>query len=1074
MRPIAFLRAVCLASAIAAASAVAYVSAGTGMTGSQITPPDSQQVAVAKGVVISEEDGLPIVGATVMVTGSNNIVVTDLEGRFELRNIKASDKTITISYVGMETQVLPIAADMTVNMVTKSEMMDEVLVVAFGKQKRESFTGSAGVLHKEELAKVQVNNVVSALSGKVAGVQMEEGNSLTGTPTIRIRGISSINAGKDPLIVLDGLPYNGYWTDINPADIENITVLKDAASNALYGARGANGVILITTKNGQKGKTQVTFDIKLSANTDGNIDYEVIDNPGEYYEMYYRALNSYYRNERGQSMYDAHVSANQTLGAPTSQGGLGYMVYTVPEGQYLIGTNGKLNPNALLGNRVYYNGDYYTLTPDDWRDNALRTGLRQEYNANITGGSDRYSFYASLGYYNNESVCYGADVERITARLKAEYQAYSWLTIGTSAGYTHSDTNGSGNAYSAVRNVAPIYPLFIRDGNGNVMYDANGPCYDYGDGGNAGLIRAVENSGNSLQSDILDVSANSSNAFNISGYLNIDFLNDFRLTINGSTYITENRTRSADNPYYAYGASTGSSVTTSHYRTADVNFQQLLNYNHTFGLHTVSALLGHEYTRSTQTTLSAFKNKLATFDKDIDLNSAVVDGTPSGYEDMYNVEGYFLRAQYDYDNKYFASGSFRRDGSSRFHPDHRWGNFWSVGAAWIMSKEPWMQPLAPVVNMLKLKASYGEQGNDDIGAFRYVDYYTLVNSNNEPAYVFYSKGNPDITWETVGNLNVGVEFELFNSRLNGGIEYYDRRTKDMLMWFSVPHSMGYSGYYDNVGDMSNRGIEIELSADVFKTRDFKWSVNANWTWQRNRITYLPEEKKQTEMDGHPGYIDSYMYVGEGLSYNTWRVRRYAGVNEEGLSLYYYTKEDGTLGTTTSFDSGDYYLCGSALPDYYGGFGTSLSFKGFDLSMQFSYSIGGKKLDAGYQALMASPTEGNTGYNIHVDQYNAWSETNTVSDIPRFQYGDYYNTEVSDRFLTDASSLTFKNINFGYTLPSSITKKLAMKSMRVFFACDNVYYWTKRNGFDPRKPYTSISGTTYTPIRTFTGGINVQF
>lgn len=1078
MRPITFLRIVCLSSALAAMPVIASSASGTGTTSGQITPPDGYSVAnegVARGVVIFEDDSQPVVGATVMVTGTKIIVVTDIDGRFELKNLRPSDKTVTVSYVGMETKVVPLSANMTIVMTTRSEVMDEVLVVAFGKQKRESFTGSAGVLRKEDLEKRQVNNPISALGGMVAGVQMEEGNTLTGTPTIRIRGISSITAGKDPLIILDGLPYNGYWSDINPADIENITVLKDAASNALYGARGANGVILVTTKNGQKGKTSVTFNVKLGANTDGNIYYDVIDNPGEYYEMHYRALNNYYRNARGMSAYDAHVMANNTLGGPVSSGGLGYMVYTVPDGEYVIGSNGKLNPNAVLGNRVYHEGQYYTLYPDDWREHGLRTGLRQEYNANITGGNERYTFYGSLGYLNNESICYGSDVERISARIKTEYKAYEWATLGANAGYTHTDSNASNNSYATTRDMSPIYPLFIRDGEGNIMTDSHGPRYDYGEGDNAGMIRYVDQSSNTLQSDLLDVSKNSSNAFTINGYLNIDFLNDFRLTINGSTYITENRMVSAGNPFYPLSSQTsGSSVSTSHYRTTDVNYQQLLNYNHSFGLHNVSALLGHEYTRNTQTSLSGRKSKIASYNEDIELGSAIINGVISGSSSMYNVEGYFLRAQYDYDNKYFGSASFRRDGSSHFHPDHRWGNFWSLGAAWIMSKEPWMQPLSPVVNMLKMKASYGEQGNDDIGSFRYVDYYDLVNSNNQPAYVFSSKGNPDITWETVGSFNVGVEFELFNRALAGSIEYYDRRTTDMLMWFSTPHSLGYSGYYDNVGDMSNRGVEIDLTANIFKTRDFSWSVNANWTWQRNRVTYLPEEKKQAEYDGYRGYISGDMFIGEGLPYRTWRLPRYAGVNESGRPLWYYTQEDGTLATTDVYDNADDYLCGSALPDYYGGFGTSLSFKGFDLSMQFSYSIGGKKMDSAYMSLMASPVDSGTGYNIHRDQYNAWSESNPTSNIPRFQYNDYTNVNDSDRFLTDASWLTFKNINFGYTIPSALLKKLSVKSLRVFFACDNVYFWTKRAGFDPRKPYTTVSGSTATPIRTFTGGINVQF
>jgi TonB-linked SusC/RagA family outer membrane protein len=617
--------------------------------------------------------------------------------------------------------------------------------------------------------------------------------------------------------------------------------------------------------------------------------------------------------------------------------------------------------------------------------------------------------------------------------------------------------------------------LYIRDGEGNILTDARGLRYDYGETDNAGLQRPCDKNQNSVQYDRLEVSKNVSNAFNINGFATADIYDGLSLTVNGNVYITENRVTSAADPYYGYYATINGEVSTYHYRTTDSNFQQLLNYNKQFGRHNVSGLLGHEYSRNTVTTLGATRSNIAMFTENQELAGAIVDKSMTGYKSLYNVEGYFLRAQYDYDSKYFGSFSFRRDGSSRFDPDHRWGNFWSLGGAYIISREEWF-PKSKWIDVLKVKASYGEQGNDNIGNYRYTDTYSISNSNDNVAYVFSTKGNKNITWETVGALNVGLEFELFKSRLRGSVEYYNRKTTDMLMWFSAPYSIGYGGYYSNVGDMSNRGVEIELSADIVKTRNFSWSVDANMAWQRNRVTYLPEDNKLYEVEGYNGFENGNFFVGEGLPVNTWYLKRYAGVNENGVGMFYKTAEDGTLTTTTSYDSADYYLCGSALPDVFGGFSTTFHIYDFDIAANFNYSIGGKKYDSGYQALMTPAYSTLTGGAWHRDIYNAWSETNQDSDIPLWSYALSYpdGNNSSDRWLTSASYLALKNITIGYTLPRKWTNKLKMDRLRVYVTGQNLYYWSARKGFDPRSSDTVGSYGDYSPIRSFTGGLTVNF
>ena len=1032
------------------------------------------QQSQVSGEVFDSADGSPIVGATVTIDGTKKATVTDADGKFTFKNLKPSENKVTITFVGYEPWKGSLKPGMKVFMNIKSELMDELIVVAFGKQKRESFTGSATVVSAADIQKQQVTNPLEALNGRVSGMQMTETNSLasSATPDIVIRGIGSLNAGTSPLIVLDGLPYSGYMNDINPDDIENITVLKDAASNALYGARGANGVIMITTKSGSKGQTKVTINAKWGVNTDARVQYDYIDNAGEYYEAYYRALMNNYLYKQGYTFQQSHIKANNTLGLPSSQDGLGYMVYTTPANQFLIGENGKLNPNATLGNRVAYNNNIYTLMPDDWTKEGTRNGFRHEYNVNINGGNEKYTMMASLGYINNKGISYGNEMERITARLKTTYNPFSFLKLGASAGYTHTYYNNLGDVFGVLYTVAPIYPLYIRDANGNIMTDGHGRRYDYGYM-DVGLERPVEKEGNPIQDDLLNIYDNSVNAFNIQGYGTFDFLKYFHLTVNGSVYITENRSKTSYNPYYGYTVNTGGNTAVGHYRTTNLNFQQLLNFNRQFGAHSVDLLLGHEYSRDTQTSLYGSRSKLANYEENTELSGAIILESNSSSTSFYNVEGWFFRGQYDYDSKYFANVSFRRDGSSNFHPDHRWGNFWSLGGAWILTKEDWF-PKSPMVNMLKFKASYGEQGNDAIGYYRYVDTYTIKNSNDEVSLVFDEKGNPNITWEKVGNFNTGFEFQLFNNRLSGGIDYYYRKTRDMLMYFSAPYEMGYSGYYDNVGDMVNQGIEVELNGDVLVLPNFSWNIGLNLTWEKNRVTYLPPEKGLRDIEGYTGYVNGSYFIGEGLPVYTYYAKNFAGVGPNGEALYYKTDKNGNKVTTDKYDEGSYYLSGNALPDVFGGFSTSFKIFDFDISAQFNYSIGGLKWDYGYQALMRSPFTSYTGGGLHRDVMNSWTPENPDSNIPMWYFGDASSCATSDQWLTDASYLTLRNITVGYTLPKATAKKIKMSSLRVFATCENVAYWTKRKGFDPRMYSTEGSYGSYSPMRTISGGVQIEF
>ena len=1036
---------------------------------------------------VSDANGHPVAGATVIVDGTSLGTTTNTAGEYTLS--APVNGTLVVTFVGFEPQQLPIAGKTRINVTMKedAQAIDDVIVVAFGTAKKEAFTGSAAVIKSDEIAKVQTSNVATALVGRVAGVQTSSTSGDLGkTPSIRVRGFGSINAGKEPLWIVDGMPYEGDLNNLNTNDIESMTVLKDAASNALYGARGANGVIMVTTKKAKSGDAVVTIDAKWGVNSKALEEYDVITSPAQYYETHFKALYGYYAQTNPAAKAYALASSGLTS---NGTGGLGYNVYTVPEGQALIGTNGKLNPNATLGRKIIYNGQEYWLTPDDWIDEAYQSAFRQEYNVNISGATERSSFYASLGYLDNTGIIKSSALERYTARLKADYQAKKWLKVGGNMSYAHfSNSNGNSNEGSASSTanifafsaqMPPIYPVYIRDGSGRIMVDDNGyQMYDYGDKGNAGLTRPLLPGANGLQTSWLNKKKAEGNAFSGSGFVDISLYKGLKLTVNGSTNIDETRTTYLNNQYYGQFAETGGTISKYHTRDIAYNLQQILNYNETFGKHNVGLMVGHEYYQKKYYYLSGTKSKLFSYDNE-ELGGAVVDGAGAhSYIDDYNSEGYFMRAQYDYAGRYFVSGSYRRDASSRFHPDHRWGNFWSVGAAWLLNQENWFD--APWVNMLKLKASYGSQGNDNIGNYLYTDTYSIENNNGEIAVLFGQKGNPNITWETNTNLNIGTEFGFWNNRLSGSVDFFNRKTSDMLFAFSVPSSLGYSSYYANVGDMVNRGVEVELNADLIRTKNVLWSFNLNLTHVKNEVTYLAPEHKSTTVEGYKGYIDGSYFVGEGLPLYTYYLRSYAGVDPEtGASLWYkdVKGDDGkiTRTKTSDYTSATRYLHDSAIPSVYGGFSTSVSAYGVDFSISFNYQIGGKVYDSGYASFMSSPYGTTVGTNYHKDILKAWTPENKGSDIPRLQYGDQYTTSVSDRFLTDASYLNISNINVGYTLPSKITQKFGVQKLRVYLACDNVVYWSKRQGLDPRYSFTGATNfSNYSPIRTISGGVTVQF
>ena len=1045
-----------------------------------------------RGTVI-DENKEAVIGASVLIKGSNIGTKTDIYGQFLLDGVKSGSELV-ISYVGMKTKTVQARSSLSIVLENDDQILDEVMVVAFGEQKKSSFTGSAGVVDSKKLEQRQVTNVMEALQGNVAGLQAySHSGAPDAAPEFRIRGISSINAGKAPLIVLDGAPYDGDWNSINPSDVASVTVLKDAASNALYGARGANGVIIVTTKKGEKARTSITLDVKLGTSSRASKRYETIDDPAQYIETNYKALYNNYINQ-GQTIASAHANANKTLTESSQNGGLGYVPYAVPAGQYLVGDNGKLNPSATLGNRVYNDGQVYTIMPDDWIDEAYRNATRQEYNLSINGGGDNGTFFASLGYLNADGIAVGSDYERYTSRLKATYQATKWLNVGGNVSFARSTTNngadvsdtedsGANNIYSQIIMMGPIYPVYLRDGEGNILRNENGIVGDFGDGQVMGsdMVRPYLTQVNGIAEASMNTNKWGITNFSLNGFADFDIWDGLKATVNANIYSYQEKYTSTQQPFYGFGHMSYPSGYVYKYNSSifTQNYQQLLKYNKRFGKHNVSLLAGHESYKSNTDYLYADRKNMFSYWGNQELNGATTYLSNGGYKVDYNTEGWIFRGLYDFDGKYFGQVSYRRDASSRFHPDHRWGNFYSFGGAWIITKEEWMKDVK-WLNELKLKASFGQNGNDNIGDFLYTDLYNInKGAGNDITLTLSSIGNENITWETITNINLGVEFQMFNNRLRGSVEYFYRKTTDMLSWVTVPLELGYSGSYYNVGDMSNKGIEMELSGEPIVTKNFRWTVGANLTAYKNEVLKLNDSNKFNALDGHPGYTSGSYFYGEGLPMYTWRLRKYAGVNENGESMWYKHADDGSLTTTTDPTSitldKDFFDCGTALPDFYGGFNTGISAYGIDLNVSFAYSVGGKVMDWTYMQLMQNPQSGLTGMAMHQDLLNAWSADNTTSNVPRLCYNDQYANYTSDRFLTDGSWLALQNITLGYNLPKKWMNSLGINGIHIAVSGENLTYWSKRKGLDPRLNASgSISATKYAPARTITGSISVKF
>ena len=1028
----------------------------------------NQQVS---GTVV-DEAGAPVVGATVVVDGTSVGTTTSADGSFRLS--APANGIITVSFIGYEDVKTAIAGKTLINVVLKAstERLDDVVVVAFGSKRKQDVVGSVSTVKSAVITNSQATSVSGALEGAVAGLQVFSSSGQPGADSnIVLRGIGSISGGNSALIVVDGVPFNGRLSDINPADIQSITVSKDAVSNSLYGSRAANGVVMVTTKSGRQDRTQIQFSATWGVTNRAYKDYNMVTDPGEFYELTWYGI----RNTQmagGMSAEDAALVASNM--DPNADDGImaalgNYNAFIIPDGEYLVGLDGKLNPAA----KSRYN--------DTFADAMFGSALRQEYQVSASGGTDRTDYYVSMGYLDNQSYIIGSNYDRISARVNVNSQLKPWLKVGTNIAYSKTTQNGvqegvgkASNPFDVARSWAPIFPVYAYDAQGNLVTDANGkPVYDAGTGQTEGTVsRPTATNQNVIATLKENITERLYHNLTTRSYVEIKFLKDFTFTANYSYDFTNRYDTDYYTPTIGDGQSFNGRGTKGAYNYYTQNFNQLLAYNKIVGDHNISAKIGHEFYKYSNDIFEGQKTQF--FEP---FNPELINGGQMEYIESYTqdhqIEGYFAMADYNYANKYYISGAFRRDGTSRFL--NRWGNFWSVGVGWRISSESWMEN-AEWVNDLKIRASYGTQGNENV--LNYTPYQDLYSVSWDGAQLGYSTsfyGNPDLTWEKQTTIDAGIDFRLWD-RVYGSVDYFYRRTDDMLFQKPLAISTGRPYNWENIGSMGNQGIEFELNVDILKNNDFQWTATLVGSHYRNEILTLPE------MNREEGIVQGQFKLFEGKSYYEYFTYKYAGMDENGNAQWWMEEVDPETGektgkdvkTSTHSDASKYWLGKEALPDFTGGFNTTFQWKGIDLTIATAFQIGGYAYDSEYLSGMSNSFY--VGHNK--DMWNTYNPATGEGTIPVWNADNSSNsyTQSSDAHLIKASYFSIRNLTLGYSFPKAWMSKLGIGGIRIFVTGDNVALWSKRQGFDPRVSMSGGNGSFggYSPMRVVSGGINLTF
>ena len=971
----------------------------------------SAQTRTVSGT-IRDAAGNPLPGVAIVVPGTTHGTVTDFDGRYTLK-VDGAQK-LSASFIGYLPGEIDLAAGQTdITLQEENKEMDEVVVVAYGSTRREAKTGSITTVKADELADVPASSVDKMLSGKMAGVMITASTGQPGAATdIRVRGTSSINAGNDPLYVVDGVPImqtesGDMFTNssnaialLNPNDIESITVLKDAAATSVYGSRAANGVIIITTKGGREGKSTVTARAKWGMSQ--------LANDNDFGVMNASELLQYQR--------DAAVNAGYNPDDPKSAY---YLPYTILEGE---------------------------LT--NWMDHLTRTGKMQDYELTATGGNGKTSYYTSANFHRNEGVFYGVDYQKFGVRLNADHQINEYFKSGARISGTYAKMNDVpmqslyySNPIFAGMTIQPWVKPYTSDGKHNVDIPSNSNT-------------------NPRATAAYDEQLEQQWHANGSVYLQCEPIEGLVIKTTDAAEYTFNHGRRYWDVYTNEGEAT---LQTTRGLQSLLTTSNTISYERNFGKNYGRVLVGQEASKGHYDLLYLASKKV---DPVIPFPSTSTQANDQGdYAEYTNTMlSFFGILDYNFDSRYYLTASFRRDGSSKFGADKRWGSFWSLGASWNVSSESFMEGASDWLDFLKLRVSYGVNGNDNIDNYMAFGTYTSVAYNGITGMRKSTPSNPDLSWETNKSFNVGADFS-FLKKFTLNVDLYKRITEDMLLDKPVSNTSGFASNTVNVGSMENKGLEFQLSANIIRNRDWNWNVNGNISFNRTEITDLAG---QDEM-AYSG--DSRLRHVVGKSMFTFYLRDYYGVNpSNGEALF--VADDGSL--TSDYNAARYIYAGSPEPKYTGGFGTDVSWKGITLSAQFEFKGGNDVLIIENRYLQSDGSMMNM--NQTKGALNYWKKPGDTNCNPKPVAGNSTNSYSygTDRFIEDGSYTRLKDVTLSYSFPKDLIGKIKLSSARVYVSGLNVYTWHKVNWWDPERGVDGMGAGIYPMTKTFVAGLDLSF
>lgn len=989
----------------------ATASGEESLTSSAVIPATTQQNRTITGKVF-DKMGEPIIGANVLVKGTTNGTITDIDGNFKLEDVPEG-AILQISYIGFKNMEIPAKANLSVKLQEDTETLDEVIVVGYTAQRKESLTGSLQTVKESKLKDVTTANVENMLNGKVSGVFVAPGSGQPGSGgAVVVRGKTSINGSNKPLWVVDGVIVGDGVGQLNPADIETMTILKDAASTAIYGSQGANGVIVVTTKNGKTGKMTVNASAKVGFSRLNNGNLEMMD---------------------GAELYDYYKSFQ----------------------------------NADVISFPRWNEDLRNANFDWWKL-ATQTGLNQEYNVSLSGGSEKINSYFSLGYYDEEGAVKGYDLQRYNFRYRSNYKPFSWLTIKPSVSGAMRTVTDAQYSVGAMYSMLPWDSPY--DEEGNLVPDR--------------YQGWVNNTPTNYLNDLAYGNHTDYKTYEFSG--NFDF--DIRIT-DWLTFSSVNNFRYTSYYYHAYsdprtdGAS-GVKGRLEEYQSNTVYryTNQLLRFNKTWGDHSLNGVLAYEFNDYQAKAVKAIGTGFVPGFEVLDVTA--LPEKVGGSLNEWAVQSYLFNANYAYDNRYLAQVSFRRDGASNFGDDHKYGSFFSVSAGWNINREKWFK--ADWVDNLKLRASYGTVGNRPTDLYPQYDLYS-VSSNYDgiPGALINQIGNDGLTWEKTYTTGVGLDGSFFGDRLRFVFDYYYKYTSNILFQVPVSGLTGVTSRWLNIGEMANQGIELTIGGDIIRTKDWTWSLEANLGHNKNKIKKLYGNNTEIVKGAGLGIAgEAEIILKEGYDSNSFYLREWAGVNpENGAPQWYKSVKDesgNVIGreVTEDYAKADRVICPSSSPKIFGGFNTSVRWKNIDLSAVFGYSVGGKIYN--YSRLEYDSDGAYTDRNQMKlqDGWSRWQKPGDIATHPAAYYGNKNNSNsASTRYLEDSDFLKLRTLTLGYNLS---LPKYYIQNMRIFFTGENLFTLTGYSGVDPEIPASngSVLGSTgpsvYPSVRKFMFGINLTF